>query len=372
MNNGFKVLDSDMHIQEPADLWQRHIDPQFLDRAPRGSTATGGRDSRMTDPDGRPWGMPQYMGKIRRGKAGAETAERFKHFDELGWGPDTQLKAMDVEGIDVAVLYPTRGLFALSIPDMDPRLAAAVARAYNDWLHHFCQADPNRLVGAGMISPWDIEDAIGEARRCVKELGFRGVFVRQNEYAGRNWHDPYYDPLWSTLEELDIPIGFHMGSPGALPNVGDRFGDNLMLSHAINHPVEQMCAIASFCAMPVLEQHPNLKAAFLEANCAWLPYLLWRLDEHWERQGDVFSPELKMLPSEYFKRQCYASVEPDEEPAKYVVDYMGSDRLVFSTDFPHGDSKFPVAVESFLQLPLSDDDKRKILWDNTAAYYGIK
>ena len=64
---------------------------------------------------------------------------------------------MDIEGIDVAVVYPSRGLFALTIPDLEPRLAAAMARAYNDWLHEFCQENPERLLGAGMISPFDVE-----------------------------------------------------------------------------------------------------------------------------------------------------------------------------------------------------------------------
>ena len=73
----------------------------------------------------------------------------------------------------------------------------------------------------------------------------------------------------------------------------------------------------------------------------------------------------------YFKTQCYASVECDEEPVKYTIDYLGNERLVFSTDFPHVDTKYPKAVERFLQLPIGDKDKRKILWDNCAAYYGI-
>ena len=103
-----------------------------------------------------------------------------------------------------------------------------------------------------------------------------------------------------------------------------------------------------------------------------MPFLLWRLDEHWEQEGDVYAPELKMPPSEYFKRQCFASVEADEEPVKYVIDYMGNERLVFSTDFPHGDSKFPTSVARFLKLPIGDEDKRKVLWDNCAQYYGIK
>ena len=79
-----------------------------------------------------------------------------------------------------------------------------------------------------------------------------------------------------------------------------------------------------------------------------------------------------MAPSEYFKRQCFASVEPDEEPAKYVIDYMGNDRLVFSTDFPHGDSKYPESVDRFLELSISEEDKRKILRDKCARYYGIE
>ena len=85
----------------------------------------------------------------------------------------------------------------------------------------------------------------------------------------------------------------------------------------------------------------------------------------------MYATDLAMAPSAYFKRQCFASVECDETPVKYVIDWLGDDRLVFSTDFPHGDSKFPRAVESFLQLPISEDSKRKILWDNCAAYYGL-
>ena len=189
--------------------------------------------------------------------------------------------------------------------------------------------------------------------------------------AGRLWHDPYYDPLWSTLEELDVPMSFHIGSPGLLNGVGERFGSNTMLSHCFDHPLSQQFAIASFCAMGVLERHPKLRVGFLEANCSWLPHFLWRLDEHWERQHETMSPETQMLPSEYFRRQCYVSVDADEAPVKYVIDYMGcSDNIVFSTDFPHGADAKPVS--EFLKLPISEEDKKKILWDNTAAYYGMK
>jgi predicted TIM-barrel fold metal-dependent hydrolase len=270
------------------------------------------------------------------------------------------------------VVYPSRGLFALTIPDMNTKLAAAMARAYNDWLYEFCQENPERLIGAGMISPFDVNDAVAEARRCVREYGFRAMFLRPNEVNNRNWHDPYYEPLWAALEELEVPLGFHEGSGSALRQVGEQFGSNTMLKHIYSHPVEQMLTAGAFCAGGILERHPRLRVAFLEGNCSWVPFLLWRMDEHWEWLGDIYARELTMAPSEYFKRQCFVSVECDEEPVKHVIDAIGDDRIVFSTDFPHGDSKFPRAVESFLRLPISDESKRKILWDNCAAYYGLR
>ena len=372
---GYKVLDSDLHIMEPTDLWQRYIEPEFKDRAPRGLTDSASTGTPLVDSDGRPWGRTlvsaQASQRRRTGKHYHVHQEQMKPYAQGGWTSEVQLGAMDEEGIDVAVIYPSRGLYALSIPDMDPALAAAVARAYNNWLYDFTQADPDRLKGAGMVSPFDVGDAVSESRRCVNELGFKGVFLRPNRANGHNWHDPYYEPLWSALEELGTPLGFHEGSGAALPQVGEQFGANDMLQHVFCHPIEQMMAAASFCAGGVLERHPSLRVAFLEANCSWLPFFLWRLDEHWERQGDVYAPDLQLAPSEYFKRQCYASADADEVPVKYVVDYLGSDHLVFSTDFPHSDSKFPQAVDTFLELPISDEDKRKILWDNCAGYYGI-
>jgi predicted TIM-barrel fold metal-dependent hydrolase len=287
---------------------------------------------------------------------------------ERGWSSQVQLEAMDEEGIDLAVLYPSRGLNALSIPNLEPDFAAAIARAYNNWLCEFCQADTNRLKGAGMVSVFNVDDAIAEAQRCAE----RAVFLRANIVNGHNWHDPYYEPLWSALEHLNVPLGFHESNTSAGRQVGDQFGYDFMLRHTFSHPFEQMLALGSFCGGGVFERHPNLRVAFLEGNCGWLPFLLWRLDEHWELFGDQWAPGLKNPPSFYFKRQGYASVEADEEPVKYAVDFVGNDRLVFSTDFPHVDTKYPKAVERFLRLPLSEEDKRKILWDNCATYYGFK
>jgi uncharacterized protein len=372
--DGLKILDSDMHLMEPVDLWERYLDSKFKSEAPRGLTSENVRDLRMAHPDGQLWGLPQTHGRrnSNQGHNFRKNQGIYGSHAERGWTAEVQLEAMDIEGIDVAVLYPTRGLQVLAEPSMEPQFAAALARAYNNWLYDFCEKDPNRLLGAGMISPFDIDEARVEIKRCVKELGFRAIFMRSNITNGRNWYDDYYEPLWSLLEELEIPLGFHESSSTAGRQIGDNFEPNFMLRRVVAQPMEQMLGLVSFCSGGVLARHPQLRVAFLEANCTWLPWLLWRLDEGWEREGDIWAKDLTMAPSEYFKRQVFVSVEPDEAGVKYVIDYIGTERLVFSTDYPHGDSKFPHAVESFLRLEISQDDKRKILWDNCAEFYRVR
>ena len=366
---GFRVLDSDMHVMEPPDLWTRYIDPKFRDIAPVGTT-TQITDLRTVFPTLLPTIGPS---NINRGKNFERMQRIYADHAARGFTSECQLEAMDIEGIDVAVLFPSRGLSVLTFEDMDPPFAAAIARAYNDWMADFCRLDPHRLLGSGMLSVFDIDDAVAEAHRVVKELGFRDVFLRSNICNGKVWHDPYYEPLWDALEELEVPLGFHEATGSRTHQVGEQFAPNFGLRRVYSQPVTQMMGLGSFTGGGILARHPKLKVAFLEANCSWAPWLLWRLDEGWELEGDVFMPDLTMKPSDYFRRQCWISIEPDETPARHMIDDFGCDQLVFSTDYPHSDSRYPHAVEAFLELEsLPDEDKRKILWDNCARFYTVE
>lgn len=367
---GFNIFDSDMHIMEPRDLWERYIDPEYKSMAPRAEPSENVRDLSLFFPEGEPNARPA-TGTPHRGHNYERNQVLYRDHSARGWSPEVQLEAMDVEGLDVAVLFPSRGLGVLTLPNLDTKFAAAIARAYNDWMHDFCEPDPARLIGAGMISVYDVNDAVEEAHRVVEDLGFKAVFVRSNIVNGKTWHDPYYEPLWDTLEKLGIPLGFHEASGSRSHQSAEQFDPNFGLRRIYAQPFEQMLGLGSFAAGGVLARHPKLKVAFLEANCSWAPWLIWRMDEGYEREGDIFMPDLTEPPSEYFKRQCWVSVEPDEVPARYMIDALGSDRIVFSTDYPHGDSKYPYAVDSFFELPLSEDEQRKILWDNCAEFYNM-
>jgi predicted TIM-barrel fold metal-dependent hydrolase len=367
--NGFKVFDSDMHLVEPADLWERYIDPAYKDRAPKGLSRHPRDLGVQVAGHTFPAENRSYTHAIT--PIMTQQMDIYAESETQGWDSASQVKAMDNEGIDLAVLFPSRGLFTLGTGDLEPGLATAISRAYNDWLAEFCADGSGRLFGAGMIPPHDIDGAIHEARRAVHELGFKTVFVRPNLVHGRNWHDTYYDPLWTEIEKLGVPLSFHEGGRVDLPQPGDNF-ETHMLYHTCTHSMAMMLAAVDVVGGGVCERFPGLTMAFLEGNCSWAPWLLWRLDEHWEMSAAYDHPDLKIAPSEYFRRQCYLSVECDEEPAEMVTRYGLEDRIVFSTDYPHADSKYPKSVDRFLRMPLTDQTKRKFLWDNCAKLYGLE
>ena len=358
-------MDSDMHVIEPPDLWDRYIDPAFSHRRPRGRSRWPG--DMQIEVEGRIMpDVPAGWGSSRADQQSRVYADAYaSNFDS-----QSQLRAMDAEGIDVAILFPSRGLFALALDTMDPDLSVAVARAYNLWLSDFCSTGPGRMIGAGMVSPFNVESACREAESVVREMGFRSVFIRPNVVENRNWYDPCYYPLWETLEELETPVGFHEGATAAMNQVGKGF-DTYMMHHASCHPMEMMLGVVAMCGSGVLERFPKLQVAFLEGNSAWTPWLLWRLDEHYELSGKYESPAMKLKPSETFTRQCYVSIEADEAPAAIIEQWGLTQNVVFSTDYPHNDSKYPYAIEGFLSMPLSHEAKTAILWDNCARLYGI-
>jgi len=369
--NGFKVMDSDMHVMEPPDLWQRYIDRSFADRAPIGLT----RDFRDlgVHVDGKILPIPRLPGNPALAQYRHETLkEKYGDAAARNFDGPSQVMAMDKEGIDVALLFPTRGLFVLGIDGLDPDFAAAIARAYNDWLYDFTQASSKRMYGVAIVAPHEVGAAVEETRRTARELGFKGIFMRPNHVSGLRWSDAYYDPLWEECQRLNVPVGFHEAGRVYLPQpVMAQFSPTFSMFNTLGFPLANMLACADIIYGGVLERFPRLKVAFLEGNCSWLPWLLWRMGEYMETTGRAEYPELKLKPIEYFQRQCYGSIECDEITAKHLPEFGLEDNIVFSTDYPHLDVKYPHAVDSFLKLPFPDEIKRKYLWDNCARLYNF-
>jgi predicted TIM-barrel fold metal-dependent hydrolase len=374
------VCDSDMHVMEPPDLWQRYIDPRYRHAAPVGLSSMK-RDMRV-QVKSRVMLRTGFVRPVNTGGSGwrKDHDDAYAQSEARGWDSQSQLDAMDAEGLDLAVMFPSRGLFVLGLDTvemagtdgLEPDYAAAIARAYNDWMRDFCSLAPDRMFGAAMVAPHDVSSAVEEARRCVEEFGFKAVFLAPGTVGRRPWHHPDYDPLWAEIERLDVPIAFHGGGQTYLkPDFSLEIFDELMMWHTFSQPLGIMAVTVSLCAGGVFERFPKLRAALLEGNCAWAPWLLHRLDEHYEWVGEYEAPDLTRKPSDYFRSNCWLSIEVDEEPGRQYIEWFGDDRLVFSTDYPHGDSKYPNSVEAFDKLPISDQSKRKIIGQNWGELYKI-
>ena len=382
MKNGFRVMDSDLHTMEPDDLWAQYLDAPFKSFAPRFTRGVENApnqpvirigDVEIGEMSKRP--RTAVVGKDLQRRAFA----RHPHYEVAharGYDPASHVQAMDIEGIDVAVLYGTRGRQVLMHDDLDPDVAAALARAHNTWTHDFCQHDPRRLKFAAQLAFQNVPAAVAEARRAVGQLGAVAVIGNPNPINGRHVHDPEFEPLWEALEELDVPIGFHpTGQSSLRDDIARRYLDHpngRVIGVAGRNPMELMLAFASLATGGVLERHPRLRCAFLEGTCGWLPWWLWRLDEAWEKFGPGSEVQISRLPSEYFARQCYVATDADEKVLGQVVEAVGDDNIVVSTDYPHSDGLFPHAIEEFVALKgVAEKTKARILWENCARLYKL-
>jgi predicted TIM-barrel fold metal-dependent hydrolase len=378
---GFKVMDSDIHVDEPHDLWDRYLEPRFKDRAPRfaaidGSHTNGWQFEGKVFPAFFDRPERRRFGRIRREKALARHLETGRYKDPAedlpGDDPHAMLKAMDREGIDLSIVFRTRGAHLIALDGLEPDLSAAICRAFNNWISEFCATDRARLKPTAILPLHDPKLAVEEARRSVRELGAVAVVLSNHPVNGRAWYDPAYELLWAEAERLGVPVAFHGIQMAYQEHLGRRFMDNFVMAHAVAHPLEQMMALGSLLTGGVFERYPHLKAAFLEGSCSWVPWWLWTLDERVEKFGDDERFHLTMRPSEYFQRNCWVSVDPDEDVVRHALPSMGDDNIVISTDWPHDDSAYPRAVETFLGLEgVTESTKRKILWDNCARLYGL-
>jgi predicted TIM-barrel fold metal-dependent hydrolase len=355
--NSYRIIDADCHVLEPVDLWRSSGDPTIL-ASPL--FQHGLRSSQYTD----------------RMPAGARNpaviVRDLLRYGISAYDSESVAKAIRVLGAEMAFLYPTVGGFLFAVDEMEPDVAGACIRVYNDWLRDFCSHDPGLLRGVGAVNRHDPEEMVPELRR-IHGFGWKAVVVRPNPIKGRTLSHPDYEPFWSECERLDVAVGIHGGTFARVPTIGaDRF-ESSFARHTSSHPMEQMVALLTLIDGGVLERHPRLRVAFLESGGGWLPYWLWRMDRmvH-ELDTSEIADNVKMPPSDYFRRQCYIAVEPEEPYLGALLDFLGSDRIIIGSDFPHHDHDPDVMKDAVaLEGRLPKTAVRKMLWDNPARLYGV-
>ncbi len=381
MKDGLRFVDCDMHIMEPVDLFDRYLDKKFRDRVSLPVGADGKPKRGVIIIDGQPTTYDHETQQHRKPhKVGRKTettqplsgsriaeANRLDFAIERNYDAEAQLMGMELEGIDIAVLFPTMGLSLVARDNMDPRLSLALCQAYNNWIAEFCSHSPDRLKFSAMLPPHDVNLACAELVRCVTELGAVGSFMRPNRVNGHFWHSNYWNPLFAMHQELDVTLGFHEGTGAAYSYMNVLYGENRFYRHVASHWIEMQQTLIAMLIAGVFEFYPKLRVGYLEAQNSWVPGILTRIEWDYPQYRESHAPYLSLTPKEYFQRNCWAAVEGSEPEIEATASLIGADRMCISTDYPHFDSNFP-NVSNNLMANVSRETAAKILLGGAALY----
>jgi predicted TIM-barrel fold metal-dependent hydrolase len=225
-----------------------------------------------------------------------------------------------------------------------------------------------------LISLYEPKQAAQDLADCAKK-GLAGAIIWASPPEELPFHSEVYDPFWAAAQELNMPISLHEFA-GMKWVDWDENAKKRTVAQAINsHEVEQ--TFATLIISGVLERFPGLKVVSAELNCGWLPFFLFRIEERFDARGirfrgTPFPTKLTLKPSEYFRRQLFATFIDDGFGVAHRHE-IGVENILWSSDFPHSATFWPKSREKISHdfQGVSDADKEKILYRNTARLYGF-
>ena len=372
--SSYRVISSDNHVFEPADLWTSRIEPAFRDRAPHIARDDDGADYWWCD------------GKRRISlSAGTQAGKRFEEPEKLspkhtadeirpgGYIPEEHIKDMDLDAVDVSVIYPTVGFLMYAVPDSD--LMTAICRVYNDWLGEFCSPFPKQLKGIVMLNVDDPMVGVRELERCAKLDGVVGAMIPVFPREGMRYYQPEFEPLWAAAQDLGIPLSLHVSSNR--PGSGQEIGIKNVLTHSFlcntDHWVRM--SLADMIYIGVFERYPKLIVGAVEHELSWVPFFLNRLDDIYTQrviEQERYRYKEDMLPSDYFHRNVFLGFQEDSLGIQ-LRNIIGVDKIMWGSDYPHVESTFPRSRQILEEILVdcTDKEKAQIAGGNAARIYHL-
>jgi len=367
------TVDADGHVLEPGDLWENHLEERYKARALRIRVDAEGYE--YLEIDQRPSqrtvrGSLGILGAMGDDDLRPRPDRRYADNKPFGSSnADERLQLLKQENLECALLYPTIGLL-WEVELEDPELSLAYARAYNRWIADFCRESAGRLVPIAQLTLLDPEGSAAELERAVKD-GCKGAWVNPFNHRRVIHGDAKHDVLFAKCCELDVPLAIHPTfTPHAAaagifdwPYQGRAWGEAIWLRSIVQQ------ALISFFSLGTLDRFPNLRLGVLEAGSGWIGAMLDRLD--------AFSESLNLsgarpTATEYFRRQCFISGDPDETAAPHIIDHVGADCFMWATDYPHPDHPH-TWVDDLTRYAevLSPETRAKVLGDNVKRIYRL-
>jgi predicted TIM-barrel fold metal-dependent hydrolase len=380
MKDGYKIWDTDTHTRASAEALEPYFDESL--RARQDELEQYKRVNER-DIEGLVPGHHYFNfgGRINYGrylgKAAPEPGMRRPPRTYMGTrqattgaidhDPDVRIKDMDEEGVDVQLVI---GGMAYSSHVGDREITVGFMRAYNRYLNDFCGKYPGRLKALLPVVPDAVEECVEEIKRWGPSPWMVGVYVLMMNDTPMD--HPDLEPVWQACDEMGLAVIYHSSyaGPPHFPGCNDLWG-NALLGRSAAHPWGAMRAVGSFIGCGAMDRYKSLRFGILESGCGWLPFWARRLDDQVEYVGGV--PDLEHKISEHMMGgRFFSSIEMSEgqDMIEMVAEFLGDGVLMYGSDYPHFEARFPNSTEFFLNWSLDEELRRKMLWDNPVRFYG--
>ena len=356
------MASADGHVQETKDLWTSRMAAEHHPRLPGIAFDREGNALQRTE-------------GFRLTKL--QTAKLQGH-DELrsasGRTPEARITDLAIDGVDAEVLFPNRGLTIWATPDA--LFSQMMCRAYNEWAWETFGPFNDQLAPMACVATADLDGAIAEIQRCAS-LGFKGICLPCKPVFGPPNHEDLnynlreFEPLWDCIDDVDLPITFHV-STGRDPRTARSQG-GAVINYTIHSLAPTIEPLVNICASGVAERHPNLHFGAVEAGIGWVAWVLDAMDEAYRKHHMWVKPKLELLPSEYFRRQGFATFQEDRAGLDLAREHGLIDNFLWANDFPHHEGSWPYSAQAIERTmgKLDDGERAKILGFNTARIFKL-
>ncbi len=276
-----------------------------------------------------------------------------------------QQQHLDANNVALGILNPLGAAQGVS----NPTVAAALCHAMNEWEVAEWTSKDQRLKASVVIPYEDSVESVAEIRKWAGHKDFAQVLMlsRTAEPLGNR----RYWPIYEAAAEAGLPVAVHAFGYGGAP-ITSAGWPSFYIEEMTGHAQSSQAGLSSLVVEGVFERFPTLRMVMVEAGFAWAPALAWRLDKAWKRLRSE-TPHLRRAPSEYLREQVWWTTQPMEEPhtREHLLDtagWMGWDRLLFATDYPHWDFDDPSHV---LPIRVPEADRRAFFLGNARKLYGV-
>ena len=385
LDDQVRVIDADTHLTERHDLWTKRAPAAWKDRVPHVTQVDGAATWVV---DGAVLGRAGAGGVIdRQGVKGRSFEGLYEwEIDEVhvaAHDPVARVELMDDIGIWAQIIYPgVVGLGGQALAEVvtDVALRTLCVEIFNAASAELQAGSGDRLLPMALLPAWDVEACVREARRAAG-AGLRGVNLTSDpqDLGAPDLASPAWDPLWEACSTLGLPVHFHIGASLTTMNY---FGTYPWPSHdddtklAIGGTllfIGNARVVVNIICSGMLDRFPELKIVSVESGGGWIPFILEALDYEMDENAPQAKAALSLAPSEYFRRQIYATTWFERRNLASMVDAVGEDNLMFETDFPHPTCLYPDPLKTAREnmVGLAPSTQRKILSENATRLYRL-